>query len=211
MTYCGVNTDLFEGIPCIGGLLSVSEMLQSKRPKIAGALLRYAIALIQNYLVQMGSSHEIDESLASLNKLASAGPAATAGELERFADALIAAADGETLVEFNKIGYMCYTAGSLYGPLPNRVLQKLAKTEQVLGVDAPVSAHGAVHPSLASGYQSQPKFTPSDEEKPEEPASDTDRPQELLELALRALNAGVYDVALTAVMAAGHELKRQPQ
>ena len=211
MTYCGVNTDLFEGIPCIGGLLSVSEMLQSKRPKIAGALLRYAIALIQNYLVQMGSSHEIDESLASLNKLASAGPAATAGELERFADALIAAADGETLVEFNKIGYMCYTAGSLYGPLPNRVLQKLAKTEQVLGVDAPVSAHGAVNPSLASGYQSQQKFTPSDEEKPEEPANDTDRPQELLELALRALNAGVYDVALTAVMAAGHELKRQPQ
>lgn len=209
MTYCGVNTDLFEGIPCISGLLSVSEMLQNKRPKIAGALLRYAIALIQNYLVQMGSSPQIDESLASLNKLAAAEAAATASELERFADALIAAADGETLVEFNKIGYMCYTAGSLYGPLPNRVLQKLAKTEQVLGVDAPVSAHGAVHPSLASGYQSQPKFTSSDEEKPA--VGDTDRPQELLELALKALNAGVYDVALTAVMAAGHELKRQPQ
>ena len=218
MTFCGVNTDLFEGIPCISGLLSVSEMLQGKCPRIAGALLQYAVALIQNYLAQMGSSPEIDAALGPLSSAAKAAQAATASELERFGDALIAAADGETLVDFNKIGYMCYTAASLYGTLPNRVMQKLAKAEQVLGTDAAPPSHVNAHPSLNPSMSGPPVFTPPGEfapppvpethhEEDEKQTVEFGRPLELMQLASKAFKAGVNDVAVTALMAAINELK----
>ena len=219
MTFCGVNTDVFEGVPCISGLLSVSEMLQGKCPRIAGALLQYAVALIQNYLSQMGSSPEIDAALAPLASAAKAAQAATASELERFGDALIAAADGETLVDFNKIGYMCYTAASLYGTLPNRVMQKLAKAEQVLGEGGAPASHVNAHPSLNPSVSGPPVFTPPGEFTPPPPEPETHheeeekqtaefgRPLELMELASKAFKAGVNDVAVTALMAAINELK----
>ena len=159
MTYLGVNTRLFEGVPSLGAILSAAEMLQQKCPLISGALVKYAVALIENNLAQVGSTQELDAALAPLAQRAGASHAAGARDLERFGDALVAAAVDDYAVDFYKLGYLCYTATSIYGPLTTRLQQKLSKAENLLnsGTPAFTADLGAI-PSPPTGFPSYPSI-----------------------------------------------------
>ena len=155
MTFCGLNTQLFESVPCLGALLSAAEMLQQTSPLISGAFMKYANALIENYLAQTGSTNELDAALAPFTQRANAAQAASARDLERFGDALVAAAEDDTAVDFHKIAYLCYTATSIYGVMTSRVMQKMSKAEQILNSGTAAFALGNI-PSPPTGFPGYP-------------------------------------------------------
>ena len=155
MTFCGLNTQLFESVPCLGALLSAAEMLQQTSPTISGAFMKYANALIENYLAQTGSTEELDAALAPFTQRANAVQAASARDLERFGDALVAAAEDDTAVDFHKIAYLCYTATSIYGVMTSRVMQKMSKAEQILNSGTAAFALGNI-PSPPAGFPGYP-------------------------------------------------------
>ena len=155
MTFCGLNTQLFESVPCLGALLSAAEMLQQTSPLISGAFMKYANALIENYLAQTGSTDELDAALAPFTQRANAAQAASARDLERFGDALVAAAEDDTAVDFHKIAYLCYTATSIYGVMTSRVMQKMSKAEQILNSGTAAFALGNI-PSPPTGFPGYP-------------------------------------------------------
>lgn len=130
MTYFGIDSAVFSGIPSIPALLSVSEMLENMSPSISGALVRYAQALIQNSIAQAGSSPVLDDGLNKVTSIGARLPCASAPDLERFADSVMASAAGDR--EMMEVSYLCYSSISLHFELSGRVLKKLANAEHGL-------------------------------------------------------------------------------
>ncbi|OHS94548.1 hypothetical protein TRFO_39280 [Tritrichomonas foetus] len=159
--YFEVDTNIFRDVPGVPALLSAAEMLQQKLPEISGVFARYAAGLVQNHLAQNGSSPDRDAAFSALNSKVGRCQCADARELERFADALVASSDGPYSSDFIKLAYLSYTAMSLFGALPSRIITKMSKTEQGLDsssqMGAPISIPGQSPAPYSGG---PPQFTP---------------------------------------------------
>ncbi|OHT04336.1 hypothetical protein TRFO_28160 [Tritrichomonas foetus] len=166
--YCGVNSHAFSDTQGVPAILSAAEMLQPRFPKIAGAFVRFASGIVQNFLAQSGSTPELDAAFVALAQAANQSPCATVKELERFADSLVASADGIYSADFYRIAYLAYTATSMQGPLSNRVITKMTRAEQFLELDEnPPGAFGGgggpgnLPNPIFTGGGGPPQFTPN--------------------------------------------------
>jgi hypothetical protein len=112
-------------------------LLKSVAPPISGALLRYASGLLENELAQTGSNATLDSAFSPLRNLSASLPCASARDLERFGDALLAASSGPFSLDFYRFAYLCYAAYSFHGELPLRLSQKLAKCEHIITDGSP--------------------------------------------------------------------------
>lgn len=136
--YYGIDTSLFQDVQGVSALLSAAEMLSKQSPEISSAFIQYSAGLVENYLIQTGSSSEHDEAYAPLIKLSNEMKSTTktsAKAVERFGDALIAASDGQNAIDFCRLAYLAYSSCSIFGRVPQRVLLKLAKVEAMIGVE----------------------------------------------------------------------------
>ncbi|KAK8890088.1 hypothetical protein M9Y10_034847 [Tritrichomonas musculus] len=135
--FYGIDTSLFQDVHGVSALLSAAEMLSKQSPQISSAFVQFAAGLVENYLTQTGSSAEHDEAFAPLMKLSNQmkeNTKTSAAVVERFADALIAASDGQTAIDFCRLAYLAYNSMSIFGQVPQRVLLKLSKVETMIGV-----------------------------------------------------------------------------
>lgn len=135
--FYGIDTSLFQDVHGVSALLSAAEMLSKQSPHISSAFVQFAAGLVENYLTQTGSSAEHDEAFAPLMKLSNQmkeNTKTSAAVVERFADALIAASDGQTAIDFCRLAYLAYNSMSIFGQVPQRVLLKLSKVETMIGV-----------------------------------------------------------------------------
>jgi hypothetical protein len=147
----GYIRGLFPLHPALPALLSASTLLKTVSLPVSGALAHYASALVENYLAQIGSNPTLDEAFTPLRAFASSLPCASARDLERFADGLVAGSGGHFSQDFHRLAYLAYAACSFHGDLPARVLQKLAKCEQILGEGALNAAAVAELTGIALG------------------------------------------------------------
>jgi hypothetical protein len=125
-----LDPSLFPQVQSLPALLSGAQLLNPIAPSISGAFIRYASALIENQLAQNGSNSSLDTAFSPFRKFSSSSACASARELERFGDGLIAAVGGSFAVDFIRLAYLCYAACSLHGELPARVRQKLEQWER---------------------------------------------------------------------------------
>lgn len=228
--YFGIDTSNFKEVAGVEALLSAAEMLKGEYPFISSPLVQYASGLVENYLVQAGSDPQKDSSFSSLKKLAEqmkSTTQSTPAQIERFGDALMASADGNTKTDFYRLAYLAYNSISIYNKIPQRVLMKLAKIEPRLGLD-----QSNLHLSNTHTTQQSPIPLPT-LPKPQKEAyqplgnenqqSTNTRPDQhtentsnalnqnarnLTELARNAFAAGQNDVAFTAINAAINELQK---
>lgn len=136
--FYGIDTSLFQDVHGVSALLSAAEMLSKQSPEISSAFIQFAAGLVENFLIQTGSSPEHDEAFAPLIKLSNEMKETTktsAKAVERFADALIAASDGQNAIDFCRLAYLAYSSCSIFGRVHQRVLLKLAKVETMIGVE----------------------------------------------------------------------------
>ena len=155
--FSDVDTSQFRGIPGVPALLSASEMLAARSPGVSGLLARYAIGLIQNHFAQGGSTPSGGSAFSMLQRKCQSMKSASSKDMERFADALVASAEGKYAVDFMRLAYLCYSAISVFGALPPRVINKISKAEQGINL----SSQGIV-----DGYGGPPQFAPNNNNGP---------------------------------------------
>jgi hypothetical protein len=225
--YCGINVTAFPDVPGLSALLSAAEMLQPKCPLISGSFVHYALALLQRSIASSGRA-DLSPALLPLQQTASQVRPGSAGDLERFGDALCAIADGRTAADFYRLAYLAYASTSLFGQPSPRILQKITKTQQSIGSNSK-GAPQAV-PAYATGPSGYPTDDDADLQIPsmypgvddesleipsgypggiQIPASGGNGP-ELTNLAYDAFCAGADDIALAAIGAALQEFQRAP-
>lgn len=129
--YCGINCQSFQNIPSINALLSAAEMLQTSHPTISGSLKHYATSLLSNKILPT------DPNYQSLLQLSNQTPSASAIELEQFADALIASAQGPYETDFYRLAYLIYGSISVQCQLPTRIMNKIHNAQQFTACNSP--------------------------------------------------------------------------
>jgi hypothetical protein len=153
-----------DGVLC---LLSAAEMLQQKLPKIYATFIHYSSALVTNFIAE-NSTQGLELAAAPLRSLAQSCRPAPVAEVERFGDSLVAGADGDTALAFNRLAYLAYCATSMYGPMTPRISNKIQRLAQAFSsgnfsLGASFFGGGLPHQStgFGSSFSGQQRASPA--------------------------------------------------